>query len=119
VGLRAAIIERISATVDETDEAGVVSLEVTVDIRSRTGRRWAYSYGPASVPVQASPPDLKAQLDFFARDRLEDLLDDVQADGYDGPRRAPGRDLEWLITEAAARTLAETADTAAGRTAPK
>jgi hypothetical protein len=104
MGLRSAAIERMIATVDATEEHRVVKVALCVEIRSRTGRVWEYSDGPAVIPLEQQPQDLKQQLDFFVRDRFEELLDDVQRDGYDGPRPSPGVEIEWLIADAAQRS---------------
>lgn len=107
MSLRGSSIVRIVARVDAYGEAtcsGELSTELTIEVRDRTGGSWDYSSGTGVWPVAADDGDMARRFDFWAREQFDDLMRDVQADGYDGATPSLGDEIEWLITAAAHET---------------
>jgi hypothetical protein len=107
MSLRGSSIVRIVGRVDAYGEAATttqLSTELTIEVRDRSGRCWDYNSGTGVWPAVADESDLAHRFDFWARDQFDDLMRDVQADGYDGAVPSPGYAIEWRITAAAHET---------------
>lgn len=102
MGLRGAVVQRITATADvDPHTTGELVLTFTVEVAARTGRRWEYGTGPLPVHITEEGDELTEHFDFLAKWKVGELLDDVYADGYDGLQRKADFSIEWTVSDAA------------------
>ena len=97
----------MSATADLNGDPRVAAdlvLSFTVEVAARTGRRWEYGTGPIYVVFADDGEELPAHFDFLARDRFGELLDDVEADGFDEARPRDCFSIDWTVSDAASES---------------
>jgi hypothetical protein len=79
-----------------------------VHVTAADGRKYVYASGPGVADVPRGAGDLEEFFDFLARESVGELLEDMRADGYDGPDPPSEHDIEWRIGDAVATAHTKT-----------